>query len=168
MAKKPVEKDLPKVSVLERRLAHPFGMPSEAIRLKEGDWVVRWVNEGVRTGRVYQVQNLGWEFVTPEELKGQPQDVGCQALDGRLVRGDASSRDVLMKMPKRDFDQIQQSKAAINIKNLGSSKKQREDAANAATKQFGTDEAGEAIYRSQMEVTDERVSMDLEGEAPPR
>lgn len=161
------KKELPKISVLERRIAHPFGMPSEAITLKEGDWVVRWVNEGVRTGRVYQVQNMGWDFVSPEELKGQPQDVGCQALDGRLVRGDAASRDVLMKMPKADFHEIQQAKSRANLKGLGSGAKNREDAANRAAKAFG-DEAADAIYRSGMEVTDERVSMDLEGEAPPR
>ena len=155
-------KKLPKVSVLDRRVQFPFGAPSEAIQLTEGEWAIRWVSEGVRTGRVYQVQNMGWEFVTPEELVGQPTDLGCQALDNRLVRGDAANRDVLMKMPKASFDQIQQAKAGHNLRNLGSGKKMKEDAANLATKHFGTDEAGEAIYRSDIDVKDSRVSYELD------
>lgn len=159
MAKKTA---LPKVSVLERRLKFPFGAPSESIKLKEGEWAMRWVSEGVRTGRVYQVQNMGWEFVTPEEIVGQPSDLGCQALDNRLVRGDAANREVLMKMPKADFEAIQKAKASENLKNLSSGKKLKEDAANRATQHFGTDEAGEAIFNSDLDVRDSRVAYELD------
>ena len=155
-------KKLPKVSIIERRLKHPFGSPSEAIKLKEGDWATRWVSETLRTGRVYQVQNLGWDFVTPEEVVGQPTDLGCQAIDNRLVRGDASNREVLMKMPKADFDAIQRAKADANLRGLHSGKKLKEDAANRATQHFGTDEAGEAIYNSDLDVRDSRVAYELE------
>jgi len=166
MAKKQA---LPKVSVLERRLANPFGAPSMAVQMKDGQrWATRWVSESLRTGRVYQVQQLGWDFVTPEEIVGTPGDLGCQAIDNRLVRGDAANREVLVKMPQADFDLIAKAKAEKNLAGLGSGKKLREDAANQATREFGTDEAGEAIYRSHLEVTDSRVSMDLDGEGPSR
>src|SRR6185503_351083 len=155
-------KKLPKVSILERRLKNPFGSPSEAIKLKEGDWATRWVSETLRSGRVYQVQNLGWDFVTPEEVVGQPSDLGCQAIDNRLVRGDAANREVLMKMPRADFEAIQRAKAETNLRNLGSGKKLKEDAANRATQHFGTDEAGEAIYNSDLDVRDSRVAYELE------
>lgn len=162
-AKPPV--DLPKVSVLERRLQHPFGAPSEAIQLKEGRWALRWFSEAVRSGRIHQAQQLGWDFVQPEELRGQASDIGGQIVDGRVVRGDAHNREVLMKMPEADFHAIQDAKALKNIASLGSGKKTREDAANATAKQFG-DQAADTVYRSNIEVTDERRSYDLEDEAP--
>lgn len=163
----PKAKVLPKVSVLERRLLNPFGSPSIKIDLKDGgQWATRWVSETLRTGRVYQVQGLGWDFVTPDDIVGDPADFGCQVLDQRLVRGDASQREVLMKMPQADFDAITRAKRDKNLSGLGSTKKIKEEAANAAAKEFGTDEAADTIYRSNLSVNDSRVNMDLDGDAP--
>lgn len=161
------KKQLPKVSILDRRLAHPFGFPSEAITLKEGRWAIRWFSESVRTGRIYQAQQMGWECVAPEELKGSPSDISAIAVDGRVVRGENANREVLMKMPQADYDQIVEAKASKNLADLGSSAKTREKAANAAASKFG-DRAGDTVYRSNMEVTDHRASYDLEGDAPPQ
>ncbi len=157
---------LPKIDVLERRLAHPFGAPSVPITLKDGQaWAIRWVSDGVRTGRVHQIQGMGWDFVAPEEIDGRPADFGCRALDGRLVRGE-HGEEVLVKMPQEMFNKIQWAKAAKNLENLGGTKGKTQ-AAEAVAKQFGP-EAADTVYRSGMEVTDSRVSMDLEGEAPPQ
>jgi hypothetical protein len=70
-----------------------------------------------------------------------------------------------MKMPQAEFALIQRAKAEKNLADMGSSKKTSEKAANLAAKQFG-DEAGEAVYRSNMEITDSRAQYDLEDEAP--
>lgn len=161
-----VTADIPKIDVLERRLAHPFGAPSVPITLKDGGaWAIRWVSDGVRTGRVHQIQGMGWDFVTPEELDGRPADFGCRALDGRLVRGE-HGEDVLVKMPQEMFNKIQWAKAAKNLENLGGTKGKTQ-AAEAVAKEFGS-EAADTVYRSQMEVTDSREIMDLEGETAPR
>lgn len=159
------KKALPKVSILDRRLANPFGFPSEAITLKEGQWATRWFAESVRSGRVHQGHQLGWDFVGPEDLRGPASDVGALVVDGRVVRGDAHNREVLMKMPQADFAQIQHAKAVKNLADMGSGKKTSERAANLAAKQFG-DQAGDAVYSANIEVTDERRAYDLEGDAP--
>lgn len=158
------KKELPKVSVLERRLAHPFGAPSVPITLKDGKrWAIRIVNDGVRTGRVHQVTQMGWTYVQADEIDGRPADFGFRVLDDRLVRGE-HGQEVLVKMPQEDYDLIQQAKGRKNLENLGG-KKLREDVANRSAAKFG-DEAADTVYKSEMTVTDSRVSMDLEGEGP--
>lgn len=138
------KKVLPQITMLDRRLAHPFGAPSVPITLKDGQlWAVRIANDKVRNGRVHQMGQLGWTFVTPEEMDGKPADYGFRALDGRVVRGE-HAEEVLMKMPQADYDQIQDAKARINLKNLGS-KKTKEAAAQATAVEFGP-EAGDAVY----------------------
>ena len=160
----PKKKELPKVSVLERRLAHPFGAPSVPITLKDGkDWAVRIVNDGVRIGRVHQAIQMGWTYVQAEEMDGRPADFGFRVMDDRLVRGE-HGQEVLVKMPQADFDLIQKAKAKKNLDGLGG-KRARTDAAEATAAKFG-DEAAETVYRSEMTVTDSRVSVDLEGEGP--
>lgn len=159
MAKKTV---LPKVSVLERRLKNPFGSPSEGVKFKEGDWMARWFSESLRTGRIHQAVTMGWDFVLPEDLAVPAADLGFQAIDSRVVRGDAANREVLMKMPKSDFEAIQKAKADKNLSMLNSGKKLKEEAANRATSHFGTDEAGEAIYNSDLDVRDSRVAYELD------
>lgn len=156
------EKKLPKVTVLERRLKNPFGSPSEGVKFKEGEWMARWFSETLRTGRIHQAVTLGWDFVVPEDLATPAADLGFQAIDSRVVRGDAANREVLMKMPKVEFEQIQKAKADTNLRNLNSGKKLKEEAANRATAHFGTDEAGETIYKSDLDVRDSRVSYELD------
>lgn len=161
MAKKP----LPKVSVLERRKLHPFGAPSVPITLKtSGLWAIRIINTAMKAGRYHDiVHNKGWVPVCADELDGKPDELGFRVMDDRLVRGE-HGEEVLMKMPKADFDEIQMAKASQNIKGLGQ-KRAVDDAAQRTAAQFG-DEAGDAVYKSQMTVTDSRVSMDLEGDGP--
>ena len=156
-------KKTPKVSVLERRLENPFGSPSIDIQLKEGKWALRVINANVRSGRVWDViHNKGWEFVTVDELPAKPEELGFRELDGRVVRGE-KAEEVLVKMPLAMFQKIQNAKAAANLKSLG--KKQTvEGAAQMAAAQGLGDEAAETIYRSNIQVNDSRVSIDLEGE----
>lgn len=151
-------KKLPKVSVLDRRLAHPFGAPSVPITLKEGDWAIRVANDRVRTGRVHQMVNMGWLFVEAGEIDGTPSDFGFRELDGRLVRGE-HGEEVLMKMPQADYDAIQDAKARLNLKNLGA-KQTRDAVAQETAVKFGS-EAGDTVHQN-IEVNDSREQVELE------
>lgn len=158
------KKAAPKVSVLERRLADPLGLPSVDIQLKEGKWALRIVNASSRTGRIHTViHSLGWEFVTPEELQGRPDELGFRAMDGRVVRGERGE-EVLVKMPLDMFHKIQRAKADKNIKSLGKKQTLEQAAQMAATNGMG-DQAAETIYNSNMSIEDARGGIDLEGES---
>ena len=151
---------LPTVSVRDRRLAHPFGVPSMAITLKTpGEWAIRIVNMHVRTGRLHDMtQKKGWTYVRPEELDGKPDEYGLKAKDGRLVRGE-HGEEIIMKMPQADFERIQQAKAALNLRNLGGTQTKAAIQQETALK-YG-DEAGERVGNA-ITVTDGRERSELE------
>jgi hypothetical protein len=157
MAKK---RELPVVSVIDRRVLHPFGAPSVPITLKDGrKWAVRIVNDHVRTGRSYQVIQMGWEYVTPDELDGTPANFGFRVQDGRLVRGE-HGEDVLVKMPSEDFERIMNAKRDRTLASLGNNKAKHE-VASATAAQYG-DQAGETVYNANIDVTDSRERMELD------
>lgn len=160
-------KALPKVSILDRRLANPFGAGTVPITLKTpGQWEIRWVYSKLRAGRLHDVtHNKGWVFVEPGELDGSPDEYGLTAKDNRLVRGDHGD-EVLMKMPAADFAKIQAAKRDYNLKELGK-KQMAESAAQATAQQHGS-EAGDSVFNAfkHGDVTDVRgVDPDLETES---
>jgi len=160
--KKPGPKPkLPKVSILDRRLNHPFGSPSVPITLTTpGQWAIRVVNSTMRPGRIHDMtQNKGWVFVLPEELDGTPDELGFKAVDGRLVRGE-HQEEVLMKMPQRDYDQIHAAKEAMNHKGLGKTAL-RESVAQDTAKAHGA-EAGESAYAAMKHTTIEATRSPVE------
>lgn len=138
-------KKLPSVSVIDRRLANPFGQGSVPITLKTpGEWEVRWVNSKMRSGRLYEMtHHKGWVFIEPGEIDGTPDEYGLTAKDNRLVRGD-HGEEVLMKMPKADFQKIVRAKTEYNEKQLG--KRQMRDAVAQATAKEHGDQAGDAVF----------------------
>lgn len=158
MAKK---RDLPKISVLERRKLHPFGAPGVPITLRDGGkWALRIINTKMKAGRYHEVVHAkGWVPVLPEEIDGSADEYGFAVKDGRLVRGE-HSEEILMKMPQADYDEIAMAKARKNLEGM-TSKKSKETAAEATAAQFG-DEAAETVHRSNMTVEDSRVAMELE------
>ena len=161
MAKK---KALPVVSVLERRLLHPFGAPSVPITLKGGgQWATHWISAELRSGRIHQAIKMGWEYVLPTEIDGSLEELGFDVKDNRIVQGHHGS-EVLMKMPLEDYRKIQQAKAERNLTNM-TGKKIKADVAQRTAAKFG-DEAGESVFNSDLEVKDSRISIDLDGEAP--
>lgn len=141
------KKTLPKVSILERRLANPFGAPSVPIVLKTpGDWAIRWVFAKLRAGRVHEmVHAKGWEFVQPHELLGDPDEYGLVAKDNRLVRGEHGD-EVLMKMPQAEYEQVAAAKRDFNLKQLGK-QAMAASAAQAAATTLG-DQAGEGVFNA--------------------
>lgn len=101
-------------AVIERRLQNPFGEGSPAVRLKDPGWTVHVINTALRTGRYHDVAfNKGWDPVRPEDLDGSPQELGFEVLDGKVVRGERG-QEVLMKMPTKAYQAIQQAKDAKN------------------------------------------------------
>jgi hypothetical protein len=168
MAKTEKAKTLPKVSILDRRLLNPFGTGSVPITLKTpGQWAIRWVLTNLRGGHLWDMtHNKGWEYVEPSEIDGVADELGLTSSDNRLVRGDAGSREVLMKMPQDMFDQIQAAKADANMKQL-KVKNMRSAVAQAAAKQMG-DKAGDGVYDAFQhgEIKDSRgIAADLEESA---
>lgn len=152
--KKPGPKPkVPKVSVLDRRLASPFGAPSVAITLNTpGLWAIRVANTSVRAGRVHDMTaNKGWTFVEASELDGRPDELGFRVQDGRLVRGERGE-EVLMKMPQADFDAIVDAKARVNLRALG----KKDETAQRVAQQFGA-EAGETVY-NRINIADTRAA----------
>ena len=169
MAKKAVmdatEKTIPAVTVLDRRLLHPFGSPSVGITLRSGNWEVRWVDAMSRPGRVHDMRhNKGWEFVGVDELDGTVDEYGLTAREGRLVRGE-NGREVLMKMPKDVYDRILARKTEINNRGV-TGQALREAAAQETAVKYGP-KAGDAVFnhKTELSVTNTRgADMELEAE----
>lgn len=163
MAKATKTTTLPKVSILDRRLKNPFGSPSVAITLKTpGEWEIRWVYTKLRAGRLHDMaHNKGWVFIEPHELDGLPDEYGLNVRDNRLVRGD-HGEEVLMKMPKADYDRIAAAKSEYNLKQLG--KKQMAESAAQATAQAHGSEAGDEVFNAfkHGEIVDSREAREEE------
>lgn len=160
-------KSLPKVSIIDRRLANPFGSGTVPITLKTpGQWECRWVYAKLRPGHLYDMTNRkGWVFVEPAELDGDANEYGLTVKDNRLVRGD-HGEEVLMKIPAEDFAKILAAKTDYNLKQLGK-KQMREAVAQAAAKEHG-DQAGDTVFDAfkHGDVKDTRgVDTELESES---
>jgi hypothetical protein len=160
MAKK---KALPVVSVIDRRLQHPFGAPSVPITMKDGQqWETRWMSGELRSGRVHQALKMGWAYVLPEEIDGSIEELGFDVKDNRIVQGH-HGQEVLMKMPRADYARLQQAKADKNLRDMRGEAIKSNVAQRTAAK-FG-DEAADSVYNSDIEVKDSRVNIDLDGDS---
>lgn len=139
----------PRISVIDRRLKNPFGVPSREIPLtgeKQG-WVVRtFCADAEHPNRHYDaVHRLGWTPLVRADLAVSPESLGfVMATDGRIVRG-PSGQEVLMAMPKHYFDAVQKAKSDANTRAL-KGPKVREEVAQATAKTHG-DEAGDTIHK---------------------
>lgn len=139
----------PRISVIERRLKNPFGVPSREIPLKgeKAGWVVRtFCADAEHPNRHYDaVHRLGWTPLERADMAVPPEQLGFTiAPDGRIVRG-PQGQEVLMAMPKHDFDAVQKAKAEANTRSL-KGKAVREEVSQATAKTHG-DEAGETIHK---------------------
>lgn len=140
----------PRVSVINRRLQNPFGTPSRDIPLK-GDkahgWVTRtFAADPEHPNRHYDaVHRLGWIPLTRADLAVSPESIGFTVTpDGRIVRG-PNGAEVLMAMPKTDFDAVQRAKSDENLRKLDK-KYTRSEVAQATAKEHGS-EAGDTVYK---------------------
>jgi hypothetical protein len=143
----------PRVSVLERRLQNPFGMPSEDIPLKDRSMIARWFNAKARPNRHRQAGELGWIGVTPEMLADQEQAKQFRvSVNGYVCQGEREE-EILMFMPKDDYWKIQKRKAQLNTERMKRPGATKAEVVGAAGQALG-DQAGSAL-NSQMRVVGE-------------
>lgn len=137
----PRPKNKPAVSVFERRLQNPFGEPSSPVTFKEPNRIARWFNGAIITDKIWRAKHKGWFNVTPADLV-DPDQVGGYGLDpaGNIVRGERG-QEVLMWMPKDEFEQIQLAKTRVNLETMRDFDKQKRQMLNEAASRFGSQAA---------------------------
>lgn len=138
-----------RISVINRRLQNPFGTPSREIPLK-GEKATGWVTrtfavDPEHPNRHYDaVHRLGWIPLTRPDLAVSPESIGFTvAPDGRITRG-PNGAEVLMAMPKADYDAVQQAKSDANLRKLKPDHT-RQEVAQATAQEHGS-QAGDTIY----------------------
>lgn len=117
----------------QRGIDHPFGLPSEAIRLKEPGWYCRWVNSAILSDKVWRNKNIGYDNVRLADL-ADPEQIGMLSTDpsGNIVRGERG-HDVLMKLPDAVYQARQAAKVEKNLSDMrDASGKQRKMLGEAA------------------------------------
>lgn len=152
------DKTKPSISVVQRRLrsASPFRANSGAVPLKDPTMIARIANAGVSATRHFDmVHELGWVPVTAADLAVPPDQVGFTLnASGYVCRG-AHGEEVVFMMKRTDADAITARKAEVNKKSMGSTAKVKQDLAQAAAAQYGS-EAGDFVHNAVGDVTDTR------------
>jgi len=151
------------ISVIERRLqsASALSVGSSTIPLKDPTWTLRWENSEIAPDHLWKVINeLGWEYVDPEDIACPLDEVGAQARDGRVIRGTRGT-EVLVKMRTADYAKVQSKKRRENLALTFDKKKLRSAVVGQVASAHG-EEAAEFIHKNTMTVNDsrERVSLD--------
>lgn len=156
--KKTGKTDDARISVIDRRLKHPFGTPSRDIPLKgeKKGWVVRtFAADPEHPNRHYDaVHRLGWVPLTPADLVHSVDSMGfVVSASGHIVRG-AKGEEMLMAMPQEDYDRVQKAKSDANLKSLKAGAV-RGEVAQATAKAHG-DQAGDQVFAnfSQKEIVE--------------
>lgn len=133
-------------AALARRLqGNPFATGSRSIPLRDAKkWATRWANNEFNENRHWQMTHeLGWEPVRAADLPDgvTPESLGLKVSeDGGLVRG-ARGQERLYKMAAEDLQAVQQRKADLNMKGIGSASKVKSDLAEAAAGSHGSEAA---------------------------
>lgn len=137
----------PRVSVLDRRLNDPFGMPSIPIQFKDTSLIGRWFNAAISNDKIWIAKQVqGWSQVTPEMLVDLDQIGGYNvSATNTIVRGDRGNEHLLC-MPRDAFDKIQMAKSRKNLEKMGRSNATKQEVVEAASAKYG-DEAGDFLNR---------------------
>ena len=151
------------ISVIERRLQSPSALTagSTPIPLKDDTWTIRWENSDIAPDHIWRCLNvLGWEYVTPEDVACPLDEVGANARDGRVVRGERG-KEILLKMRKADYAKVQKKKTAENLALTFDKKKLKGAVLNQVASAHG-EEAADFINKNTMKVTDSRERVNLD------
>ena len=112
-------KATPKISVIERRLQGPsvFRTSSQPVPMKDPNaWKVRWENTKISPDQLWNALHVkGWDYVMPDDLDCPVEEIGAQARDGRVVRGERGE-EVLLKMAMKDYTRLEQHKTKETLK----------------------------------------------------
>ena len=152
--------------IIARRLANPMAGGSLAIPAahtdREGQPLVvfRIVNAEVSSDHLWRTKHVkGWEYAEPQDIKGPPTDFGFELRDGRLVRG-VRGTEVLMKMLRVDYLEVQASKETYNRRQALGQKETRQAIVERASRDLEgeSDEAANFLQRSlsNVQITDTR------------
>ena len=134
--------------IIKRRLANPNSGTAMEIPLKEPHkWQLRTFNADAATNRLSYAQQKGWVFVDAADVAGPLVDYGIQVLDGRLVMGERS-KEVLMKMLREDWRDIQKAKAERNIRETFGAEKIKSAIVERASQEEGGDQGADFLSRS--------------------
>lgn len=141
MAKQTETTEPPRVSVLERRLQNPFGEPAKEVKLKGSNIMPRWFNDDAQTGQVYRARQLGWQPVSMDMIADK-DSLGFHQLNAanQITRG-PRGQEVLMWMPKTDYEQIQMAKTRVNLDKMRDTNAQAREMIDAAGVRLGEEAA---------------------------
>lgn len=117
--------------------------------LKEREkWYLRRDNQQADPNMFYRLRHeLGYVPVTPDDLPEglTPDAIGCRVtLDGQLAMGDGAHEERWFKMSAAHRAMLDDAATTANNRGIGSAKKIKQDAAEAAAGQFGS-EAGDFV-----------------------
>ena len=138
-------KTTPRISIIERRLQGPnvFRTSSQPIPLKDpSKWTLRWENSKIAPDHMWRIVNqLGWQYVEPEDLACPIDEIGAAARDGRVVRGERGD-EVLMKMLTRDYRKVEKKKTEETIKQTFGRKQLKQSIVSQVASEHGDRAAG--------------------------
>lgn len=140
---------------LARRLAsgNPHASGNRAIPLREPSrWQTRIASVEYDARRFYTLRNNGWIPLLEEDLACPVEESGFVKMpDGSLRRHDG--KEMVFKMDSAHYRMLMDRKTAANMRGIGSSRKMKEQMAEAAGSKLG-DEAGTYINSLDGEVID--------------
>lgn len=147
------------ISVIERRLQGRSALQTSStpIPLNEKGWTLLWGNSDISQHQIWHlVHELGWDYVTPEDLACGLDDIGATQLDTRVVRGERG-KEVLLKMRTSDYVKVQKKKTQENLEVTFDKTKVTDAMVNAVGAEHGS-EAADVVRRSGITVDDSRVA----------
>lgn len=153
------------ISVIERRLQGPsvFQAGSQPVPLVDDSYVVRWTNSEIHTDHAWQRINIqGWAYAEPQDIACPLDEIGAQARDGRVVRGERG-KEVLVKMKASDFKKLKAHKQRENIKVTFDKAKVKSAMVAGVASEHG-DEAASFIHKSKLDVVDHRERVAVDGD----
>jgi len=125
----------------KRRIENPDGEQSREIRLTDPSWKPRWMNGAIQVDRIWRAKRSGWDHVLVTELADKEQVGGfVETPEGFVSRGD-KSQEVLMKIPRFVWSQIEDAKTARNNRGMGNSEATKRELVEAAGESLGGEAA---------------------------
>lgn len=135
----------PRVDVLERAVADPFGAPSQPVELTDPALVTHWCNTELKGGaQLHTYTEAGWLKVRTEYLKNPDNFSFSVSPDGYVTRGERH-REILMYTTKEHEKRRAWAKTEQTMKRMRMS---NTEIAEAGAKHFGSDEAGEYLRKN--------------------
>lgn len=151
--------------IIAKRLSgHPFGIKADQIPLREpGKWALRIANSQVHDSRHYDmVHRLGYVPLSIDDLAGgiTPESLGFRlSEDGKTLCRGVRGDEVVYKMPKEAYDQIQMAKAAKNVEGMHSEGKAKNEVAEAAAGVHGSQAAEYISKHGNITIKDTRQTL---------